>query len=404
VLTATKDLLLPATVTGSWPRPRWFTTGMWGRPLDRALLDVAYREQLGDALSAVIDDQERAGLDLLTNGDYFHDEDLAGHAWMHYPVERWSGFSREGEAHAPRSPHPPGSILNEVVGGWRWPWVVGKVEPSPEAPLGYAKIHRLAQQRTRKPVKFGTVAPQCIHKYLELRTDEYDDDHRQLIWDLTLAMNQELLELQAAGCQVIQLEEPIVHHLYARGEADPDFVDFLVDAWNAGLEGLDDVEIWIHTCWGNPNMQRVVQAPSYAEAAEVYLDRMRGDVWAIETKDTGFRDLEALAPWKGRLPKKVAVGVVSHRTLQVESAEEVATDIRRALEVVGPDQLVLSSDCGFGRQGCNRLIALYKAAAIARGRNIVLEELGVEPRYVPAADPALQLDGAETRQATGTPL
>jgi 5-methyltetrahydropteroyltriglutamate--homocysteine methyltransferase len=400
VLTATKDLVLPATVTGSWPRPQWFTTGMWGRPLDRAMLDITYREQLQDALSAVIDDQERAGLDIVTNGDYFHDEDLAGHAWMHYPLERWRGFSADGEAVAPISPHPPGSLLNEVVSGWRWPWVVGKVEPNPAAPLGYGKIHRLAQQRTLKPVKFGTVSPQCIHKYLDIHTDEYDDDKRQLIWDMTMAMNHELRALQAAGCRVIQIEEPLIHHLHARENPDTELVDFLVDAWNAGLEGLDDVEIWIHTCWGNPNMQRIVQTPSYAASVEIHLERMRGDVWTIEAKDSGFADARHFAPWKGRLPKKIAVGVVSHRTLQVETAEEVAADIRHALEFIDPESLVLTSDCGFGRQGCNRAIAHYKAAAIARGRNIVLRELGLDGRYIPAADPGLQPDGVELKTET----
>ena len=398
MLTATKDLMLAATVTGSWPRPRWFTTGMRGRPLDKAMLDNTYREQFTDALSAVIHDQERAGLDLLTNGDYFHDDDFAGHSWMHYPVERWKGFAHDElqteETRWQMFDLPPGTLLNEIMGGWRWPWVVGKVEHNPHAPLEYAKIHRIAQQRTRKPIKFGTVAPQCIHTYLDVHADVYDDDKRQMIWDMTMAMNRELRDLQAAGCRVLQIEEPLVHY-YAKDNPDDEMIDFLIDVWNAGLEGLDNVEIWIHTCWGNPNMQRVVDVSSYANSVEIYLERMRGDVWTIETKDNGFMDLHLFASWKGRLPKKVAIGVVSHRTLQVESPQEVAADIRHALEFIDADKLCLSSDCGFGRQGCNRLIAHYKAAAIALGRNIVLGELGLEERYVPAADPGLQYDVVE---------
>jgi 5-methyltetrahydropteroyltriglutamate--homocysteine methyltransferase len=403
MLTATKDLMLPATVTGSWPRPRWFTAGLWGRPLDKAMLDNVYREQFPDALSVVLDDQERAGLDILTNGDYFHDDDFAGHSWAHYPVERWRGLAHD-ELQTEQTRWrifdlPPGTLLNEILTGWRWPWVVGKVEHNPHAPLEYAKIHRITQQRTRKPVKFGTISPQCIHGYLDVHTDVYDDDKRQLIWDMTMALNRELRELQAAGCPVIQIEEPLVHY-YAKDDPDHEMIDFLVDVWNAGLEGLDEVEVWIHTCWGNPNMQRIVDLSSYANSIEIYLERMRGDVWTLETKDNGFMDLELFRPWKGRLPKKVAIGVLSHRTLQVESAEEVAADIRRALEVIDADKLCLSSDCGFGRQGCNRAIAHYKAAAIARGRNIVLRELGFEERYIPAADPALQVDVFETSLAT----
>jgi 5-methyltetrahydropteroyltriglutamate--homocysteine methyltransferase len=396
MLTATKDLMLPATVTGSWPRPRWFTTGMWGRPLDKAMLDVAYREQFPDALSAVIDDQERAGLDILTNGDFFHDEDFAGHSWMHYPVERWKGFAHDElqteETRWSMFKLPPGTLMTEIMTGWRWPWVVDKVEPNPFAPLEYAKIHRIAQQRTRLPIKFGTVAPQCISTYLDVHTDVYDDDKRQLVWDMTMAMNRELRELVASGCKVIQIEEPLVHYYAKDNPDDRETIDFLVDVWNAGLEGLDEAEIWIHTCWGNPNMQRVVDVSSYANSIEIYLERMRGDVWTIESKDNGFMDLGLFAPWKGRLPKKIALGVISHRALQVESAEEVAADVRHALDVIDPESLVLTSDCGFGRQGCNRLIAHFKAAAIARGRNLVLRELGLEERYVPAADPQLQYD------------
>ena len=95
MFTATKDLMLPATVTGSWPRPRWYDGGLWGRPLDTALLDVRFREQFLDAHATVIADQERAGLDILTNGDYHLDEDFAGRSWHHYPLQRWNGLEHE---------------------------------------------------------------------------------------------------------------------------------------------------------------------------------------------------------------------------------------------------------------------------------------------------------------------
>jgi 5-methyltetrahydropteroyltriglutamate--homocysteine methyltransferase len=70
----------------------------------------------------------------------------------------------------------------------------------------------------------------------------------------------------------------------------------------------------------------------------------------------------------------------------------VATEIRKALKYIPAERLIVSSDCGFGRQGCNREIAFYKASAIAQGCNIVRRELGLAVTYVPAADPALQID------------
>ena len=108
--------------------------------------------------------------------------------------------------------------------------------------------------------------------------------------------------------------------------------------------------------------------------------------------DRNFREIELFGALKGRLPKKVCVGVVSHRTLQVDTPEVVAARIRRALEYIAPEQLILSSDCGFGRQGCNREIAFFKSVAIAQGTNLVRRELGLPESHVPAADPRLQTD------------
>ena len=73
MLIATKDRVLPTTVTGSWPRPSWFNGNLLERPFSSGMADVAYREQFVDAVSSVLSDQELAGLDILTNGDYHLD-------------------------------------------------------------------------------------------------------------------------------------------------------------------------------------------------------------------------------------------------------------------------------------------------------------------------------------------
>jgi 5-methyltetrahydropteroyltriglutamate--homocysteine methyltransferase len=89
--------------------------------------------------------------------------------------------------------------------------------------------------------------------------------------------------------------------------------------------------------------------------------------------------------------KKVALGVISHRTLQVERPEEIAELIRLALKHIAPERLVLSSDCGFGRQSMSRMHAYYKMVALVRGANIVRKELGLPEAYVPAADARLSM-------------
>jgi 5-methyltetrahydropteroyltriglutamate--homocysteine methyltransferase len=116
-------------------------------------------------------------------------------------------------------------------------------------------------------------------------------------------------------------------------------------------------------------------------------------VWTLEFKDNDPHATARLFDrYDGKLPKKVALGMVSHRTLQVESPDEVAADIRLALEHIDPEHLVLTSNCGFGRQGFNRLVAFYKSTSLAQGANIVRRELGVPETRVRAADPELQTD------------
>ena len=391
MFTATKDLILPSTVTGSWPRPRWFDTSMWGRGLDTCLMDVRYREKLQDALAVVVNDQERAGLDILTNGDYHLDEDMAGRSWHHYPLQRWTGLTGDHmQAADTRSEwlrYPPGTLLHEIYTGWRWPQVTDKIE---HRPLDYAKLWRMAQAKSRKPVRFGTCCSQVMSLFLDIHTPKYQD-MRQVIWDLAEAMNKELLALRDAGCKCIQIEEPCLHFLANSLGKDHEKVKFMLEAYNREVQGLDDVEIWIHTCWGNPNMQRVRENTSYAASMAMYLEQCRGDVWTVEMRDRNLSEIELFGQFKDS-KKKVCIGTVSHRTLQADRPEDVADVVRKALKYIPAERLVLSSDCGFGRQGCNREIAFYKASAIAQGSNMIRKELGLPTSYIPAADPALQLD------------
>ena len=390
MFTATADRVLPTTVTGSWPRPAWFDAGLWGRSLSDALLDISYREQLLDAVSVVVGEQERAGLDIVTNGDYHLDPDLAGLSWMRYPLERIDGLDVKHAVPAIEvQEQPPGTLLGEISSAWRVPAVAGRIGAG--AHMEFDKVWRIAQSRANRPVKIGTVSSQLVASMLDLRTDVYADDKRELMWDLASSMNAELRTLVAAGCRVVQIEEPLLHFV-AASSRDRQYLDFLIDCFNHEISGLEGAEVWIHTCWGNANMQRVLERTSYAEVIETYLERVAGDVWTLEMKDRGFADLELLHPYRSSLKKKIAVGIVSHRTLQVESPEEVANDIRYALNYVDPESLVLSSDCGFGRQGSNRLVAFYKSAAIVQGANIVRKELGFDEEPVRAADPLLQVD------------
>src|SRR5690606_11441323 len=88
---------------------------------------------------------------------------------------------------------------------------------------------------------------------------------------------------------------------------------------------------------------------------------------------------------------KVAIGVIDHHSLQVERPQDVADHIRRALKHIPAERLVVSSDCGMGREGMSRRHALYKMGALVQGTNIVRKELGVPEAECLLADPKLSL-------------
>jgi len=149
--------------------------------------------------------------------------------------------------------------------------------------------------------------------------------------------------------------------------------------------------VWLHTCWGNPNQQPLYwERPSY-ERSLPHLLQTNVDVLTLECASTAGRDLPLLGRY--RTDKKIAIGVVSHTGTAVEPPEVVANLIRRALEYVPPERLILSTDCGFGREGLSRRIAFYKCVAINLGANIVRRELKLPGVVIPAADPHLTFSG-----------
>ena len=281
--------------------------------------------------------------------------------------------------------------MNEIETTWRWPRVVGKVEHNPKNPLEYAKLWRIAQARAAsgKPVKFGTCSSQVLSIFLDSHTSDYDlDDKKALIWDMATAMNLELRQLAAAGAKVIQIEEPTIHFTACFHPEETEMLDFMVEAFNHEVEGLDDVELWIHTCWGNPMMQKVYSGESYANSIDTYLNRLKGDVWTVEmteneTSPRSTCSSRTPTTWRRRSRSAWSTTV----TLQADLPSVVAGRVRRAMEVIPADKLVLSSDCGFGRQGCNRIVAFYKAPRSPRAGTSCSRSLASRSATCPAPTP-----------------
>jgi 5-methyltetrahydropteroyltriglutamate--homocysteine methyltransferase len=390
---ATSSLPLATTITGSLPRPLWFTENLRGRAFLNALSgDLAYREQYGDAVAALIADQTRAGLDIVSDGEMRFDMDVGGRSWFGYLFDRMEGLALAGvrqggsewvaRSGAQRRTDTAGDILHEVMQTRLPPLLVGPVRPGT---LQYDAVWKTAQRLTGKPVKMGSCSAQMIDKMV---VNRFYKDRRESVMALSDALNAEHHRLADAGCRVIQIEEPCIHYA-----ADIDWevsTATYVEALNRETRGLRaKTEVWCHTCWGNPLAQRIESSYSYKPVLR-FLDRLDVDVITFETADNGGAELDDIAAAVGK-DKKICIGVVSHRTLQIERPDEVAALIRKALLHIEPQRLLLSSDCGFGRQGMSRIHALYKMVAIVQGANIVRRELGLPMVPIAAAEPRYSL-------------
>ena len=391
--TATANIVLPTTIIGSLPRPSWYTQNLAGRDFREAMVDRTYREQYLDAVSVYVRDQEVAGLDIVTDGDCRFDADVAGHNWFSYAPLHMDGFSgmrpyrvKGGLAGIPNK---PGHILHDVLETRLMPDLTGAVG---RGNLHYTPIWKAAQRQTSKPVKFGTITAELIAMAVR---DLHYKDMRKAIMAIAEALNAELNELADAGCKVIQMEEPQIHLLAAKGISDAVLnPDFMVEVFNTTVRGLRaKTEVWCHTCWGNPAAQRLFpKQPSYEPALDA-LNRVDADVLTFETCSSQGMDLAAIG--KKIKDKKVCIGVVDHHTLQVETPDQVAGLIRKALEHIPAERLVLASDCGMGREGMSRRHAFYKMASIVLGTNVVRREQGLPEAPCLAADLRYSMIGAE---------
>jgi 5-methyltetrahydropteroyltriglutamate--homocysteine methyltransferase len=385
---ATKDVMLPTTITGSLPRPSWYTENLGARSFLDAMVNNHFREQYVDTVSVYLHEQELAGLDIVTDGDAHFDSDVGGQSWTNYPPRHMGGFDRDPQptpAGKGGLAFPPGHILHDYLESRVMPGIVG---PVTRGDLQYAALWKVAQRMTRKPVKFGTIGPELVAFAVQ---DKYYKSMKDRILAITDALNAELNDLADAGCPVIQFEEPQIHLLSIRKIVD-DVINpaFSVEVFNRTVKGLRaKTEVWCHTCWGNPSQQRMFKdVQSYQTALEM-LNKVDADVITFESASAHGMDLEAFG--KIITDKKICIGVIDHHSLQVERPDEIAEHIRKALKYIPAERLVISSDCGMGREGMSRRHAYYKTVSLVLGTNMVRKELGLKEADVLAADPRYSL-------------
>jgi 5-methyltetrahydropteroyltriglutamate--homocysteine methyltransferase len=298
---ATKDIKLPTTITGSLPRPSWYTENLGTRHFLEAMVSRRFREQYEDAVTCYLRDQEIAGLDIVTDGDAHFDDDVGGQSWTAYPPNHMSGLDIDHPVATPAGRggiwFPRGHILHDYLESRVMPVITG---PIGRGNLQYTAMWKAAQRFTTKPVKFGAVSAEIVAFALQDRHYKSVPDRMFAIAD---AFNEEYHELADAGCPVIQIEEPQIHLIAVRKIQDKVInPQLMVEVFNRTVKGLRaKTEVWAHSCWGNPSQQRMFAAvQSYKPALETY-NTVDADVITFESSASISKPSARLSP-KRRSP------------------------------------------------------------------------------------------------------
>ena len=192
----TKDIMLPTTITGSLPRPSWYTENLGTRHFLEAMVTRRFREQYEDAVTCYLRDQELAGLDIVTDGDAHFDDDVGGQSWTAYPPNHMSGLDI---AHPEPTPagrggimFPRGHILHDYLESRVMPVITG---PIGRGNLQYAAMWKAAQRFTRRS---SPVSAEIGH--LRARSGPALQELPERMFAIADAFNEEY-DLARAGCR-----------------------------------------------------------------------------------------------------------------------------------------------------------------------------------------------------------
>ena len=339
-------VLLPTTVIGSYPQPDWLVDrdrlrgSLPPRVRARELWRVAepYLAQAqDDATALAIADQERAGVDIVTDGE----------------IRRESYSNRFATALEGLDIDNPAMVPGRAGGTNAVPRVVGRVRRT--RPVEVDDL-RFLRARTGRTVKITLPGPFTMSQ--QAYNEAYDDE-AELAMDLAAAVNEEVRDLFAAGADIVQIDEP---WLQSRADKAREFALEAIDRALAGVDGTTA----LHTCFGYAHV--VHDRPSgYPFLAE--LAGCTADVLAIEAAQPKL-DPSVLEPLAG---KTVIVGVLDLSDPEPETPGVVAERIEAALTVVPPERLQVGPDCGM--KYLDRDLAYAKLRALVEGARLVRRRL-----------------------------
>ena len=337
---------IPTSLVGSYPQPDWLIDRekLGSRLPPRIRLKELWRvapewleQAQDDATLLAIRDQERAGIDIITDGE----------------MRRESYSNRFATALEGIDIENPGKGLDRTGHPNVVPRIAGKIRR--KHPVEVRDVEFL-RKNTDRPIKMTVPGPFTMAQ--QAQNDYYKSEEEMLI-DYAAAVNEEIKDLFAAGADVVQVDEP---YMQARPEKARQYA---VTALDRALDGVSGTTA-VHLCFGYAAIvhQRPTGYSFLPELAGTKVNQI-----SIETAQSSL-DCSILEKLRG---KTIILGVLDLSSNQVETPEVVAARIRRALPFVDADRMIVAPDCGM--KYLSREAAFGKMKAMADGARIVRAEL-----------------------------
>lgn len=339
--------LFPTSTVGSLPKPSWLAKPetLWS---PWKLQGEELIEGKQDALRLTLDDQNRAGIDIVSDG-----EQTRQHFVTTF-IEHLSGVDFENRQTV--------KIRNRYEASV--PSVVGAV--AREKPV-FVEDAKFLRTLTKKPIKWTLPGPMTM---IDTLHDDHYRSREKLAWEFASILNQEARELEAAGVDIIQFDEPAFNVFF------DEVNDWGVAALERAVEGLK-CETAVHICYGygikaNIDWKNSLGA-EWRQYEEIFpkLQKSTLDLVSLECQNSRV-PMDLIELIRG---KKVMIGAIDVATNIIETPEDVANTLRKALQFVDADKLYPSTNCGMAP--LPRHVARAKLNALGAGADILRNELSI---------------------------
>jgi 5-methyltetrahydropteroyltriglutamate--homocysteine methyltransferase len=337
--------LLPTSTAGSLPKPSWLAEPekLWS-PWKLESDELAQGQQ--DALNIALHEQQQSGIDIVSDG-----EQTRQHFVTTF-IEHLNGVDFEKRKTVKIRNRYDASV----------PSVIGPVSRTKPVFVEDAKFLR---QQTAQPIKWALPGPMTM---IDTLYDDHYGSREKLAWEFAKILNQEAKELEAAGVDIIQFDEPAFNVFF------DDVNDWGIACLERAIEGLK-CETAVHICYGygikaNTDWKKTLGS-EWRQYEEVFpkLQKSNIDIISLECHNSRV-PIELLELIRG---KKVMVGAIDVATDSIETPEEVASTLREALKYVDADKLYPCTNCGMAP--LSRTVARAKLNALSAGAQIIRNEL-----------------------------